>query len=524
MVVSGNSHQFLLMNQSDLAVLAPPRAAKHPESAEPKPAAVDRETRSLKPHREKRIKAAYHRLRDFCQAGNEILKAGVARGLRFCALPVALICLVEWKECNRNVLLVFWDHLYIFFVLGYFPDNYSSCRLWEVDRKDWIYYFGSGYDPASLRRRKRHVLRGECEVLFEDKEVCYHLCRNFQLPLPTQYCAIGPEDDFAAVMSNLFDEHGAQRLVVKQVGEAGGKGTCLVEKDGETLIVRQISDPLQKLPLKGFSLPTRAVVQEWVRQHPVVCGVSSQALNTVRMVTLFSPDKEVIVVGAYIRIGVGSSFLDSGSGVGVKVDITSGRLDDRASDGRGRNIDFKPAGYDKLSDVTLPNWDEAIELAHRVQEHFAPFNRFLGMDIGFSESGPVLVEINDVFDCGRFEGVTGTDSEEPSGTGLLPEVRASHSPAVGLIASRPMSQQSSRHRRNRSIRLAIVTSLMSKGSTVVLQFVSLPIGCTPAGTRGVWHLRDHFPGGVHGGDAGTRHWAGSGPWHFGSFCERRSNS
>ena len=29
------------------------------------------------------------------------------------------------------------------------------------------------------------------------------------------------------------------------------------------------------------------------------------------------------------------------------------------------------------------------------------------MDIGFSENGPILVEVNDIFDCGRFESVTG---------------------------------------------------------------------------------------------------------------------
>lgn len=389
------------MNQSNLATLAPTPMPESVDSVE------SAKVRTQKPPREKRIKAAYHHLRSITKNRSQAVTAGCDRLLRFFALPVALACLVEWKECKRNVLLVFWDHLYIFFVLKYFPDNYSSCRLWEVDRKDWIYYFGSGYDPASLRRRKRHVFRGDCEVLFEDKEVCYHLCRSFELPLPVQYCAISPDDDFAATMRELFERGGADRLVVKQVGEAGGKGTCLVERDGADLIVRQISDPLKKNSLEGFSLPTRAVVQEWVRQHPVVCGVSRQALNTVRMVTLYAPEKEVIIVGAYIRIGVGASFLDSGSGVGVKVDIASGRLDDRASDGRGRLIDFKPADYEKLSDVTLPNWEEAIQLAQRVQQLFAPFNRFLGMDIGFSESGPVLIEINDVFDCGRFEGVTG---------------------------------------------------------------------------------------------------------------------
>ncbi len=361
----------------------------------------------VKTSREKRIKALYHRTRDLVNRFGEALTAVAERTIRFFGLPVALVCLVDWKECTRNPVLVFWDHLYIFFVLKYYPDNYASCRLWEVDRKDWVYYFGSGYDPRSLRRRKRQVLRGDCEVLFEDKEICYQLCQTYVLPLPVQYCVLGPDDDFPAEVRKLFEHRGAERLVVKLVDGAGGKGTCLVERSDGELVVREVSDPLRKKPLDGYRLPSRAVVQEWVRQHPVVSGISAQALNTVRMVTFFSPEKEVIVVGAYIRIGTGSSFLDSGSGVGVKIDVKTGRLEDRALDGRGRFVDFKPSSYGNLSDVVLPDWDEAIKLAHRVQQSFAPFNRFVGMDIGFSESGPVLVEINDVFDCGRFEGVTG---------------------------------------------------------------------------------------------------------------------
>jgi hypothetical protein len=355
------------------------------------------------------IKGLNQRIRAAGKALGETLAAGFERALRFFALPYALACLMEWKECKRNVLLVFWDHLYIFFVLKYFPDNYASCRLWEVDRKEWIYYFGSGYDPGSLRRRKRQVLRDDCEVIFEDKEVCFHLCRSFGLPLPLQYGAISPDDDFPGMVRDLFDNRGAKRLVVKLVGGAGGKGTCLVEKQDGEIIVRRISDPLRAFPLEGFSMPTRAVVQEWVVQHPDVSALSPQALNTVRMVTLFTPEREVIIVGAYIRIGIGSNFLDSGNhgGVGVKVDPETGRLGPLASDGRGRFYKFKPFAAESLTDVILPNWDQALEIARQVQVNFAPFNRFIGMDIGFSESGPILVEVNDIFDCGRFESVTG---------------------------------------------------------------------------------------------------------------------
>ncbi len=388
------------MSRSSLAALKTKPMVQRSRRGAERPAGV-------KPSREKWIKSVYHRIQNGAKGATQALTAAFERTLRFFALPVALACLVEWKECKRNVFLVLWDHLYIFFVLKYFPDNYSSCRLWEVHRKEWKYYFGSGYDPRSLRRRKRHVLAADCEVLFENKEACYHLCRSFDLPLPVQYGAISPGDDFAGTMHELFEQRGAERLVVKLVDGAGGKGTCLVEKANGDLTLRQSSDPARNIPLEGFSVRKRAVVQEWVRQHPVVSGVAKQALNTTRIVTLYTPEKEIIVVGAYIRIGTGSTFLDSGSGVGVRVDVETGRLDDRALNGRGQKVDFKPAAFDKLSDVTLPDWDKAVDLARRVQECFAPFNRFIGMDVGFSESGPVLIEINDVFDCSRFEGVNG---------------------------------------------------------------------------------------------------------------------
>ena len=367
------------------------------------------ESNSPKSKSEQFVKKANKGIRAFARNSTASVSASFERLLRFLALPYALICLVEWNECDRNPLLVVWDHLYIFFLLGYFPDNYASCRLWEVDREDWKYYFGTGYDPRSIRRRERQVMKPEYSVIFEDKEVCYQLCESFGLPLPTQYGAIGPEDDFPATVRDIFDKHDAKRLVVKLIDGAGGKGTCIVQREADELVVRQISDPTKSIPLDHYSTPSRAVIQEWVVQHPDVSRLSARALNTVRMVTMLTPEKEVIFLGAYIRIGIGSNFLDSGNhgGVGAKVNKETGRLGDRTSDGRGRFIPFQPDAHEKVSDVVLPFWDEAVDLAKRAQVCFGPYNRFIGMDVGFSENGPVLVEVNDIFDCGRFESVTG---------------------------------------------------------------------------------------------------------------------
>ncbi|NNE90833.1 MAG: hypothetical protein HKN23_04230 [Verrucomicrobiales bacterium] len=367
------------------------------------------ESNSPKSKAEQMLRATHRNIRTLAKKSADTISAGFERTLRFFSLPYAMVCLVEWNECKRNPILVFWDHLYIFFVLKYFPDNYASCRLWEVDRKEWKYYYGTGYDPRAIRRRSRKVMKPEYSIVFEDKEVCYHLCESFNLPLPVQYGAISPEDDFAETVRDIFKNHDAKRLVIKLVDGAGGKGTCIVQKEPDQLVVRQISDPTRAIMPENHSVSSRAVIQEWVNQHPDVSRLSGRALNTVRMVTMLTPEKDVIVIGAYIRIGIGSNFLDSGNhgGVGARVDVETGRLGERTSDGRGRAIPFKPDAHEKVSDVVLPDWEEAKTLAVRVQKLFGPFNRFIGMDIGFSENGPVLVEVNDIFDCGRFESVTG---------------------------------------------------------------------------------------------------------------------
>ena len=61
----------------------------------------------------------------------------IRRILRFIALPYCYFFLVNWKECTASRLQVLKDLLYIFFKLKYYPDNYSPCRFWEKDRKEW---------------------------------------------------------------------------------------------------------------------------------------------------------------------------------------------------------------------------------------------------------------------------------------------------------------------------------------------------------------------------------------------------
>ncbi|MEM6280049.1 MAG: sugar-transfer associated ATP-grasp domain-containing protein [Verrucomicrobiota bacterium] len=365
--------------------------------------------------REDKLKRFYQNSK---ASGNRFFQRLVVRCdrvLRFFALPYAVAKWVDWTQCDRNPLLVFSDHLYIFFVLRYFPDNYTACRLWEKPRTEWKYYYGRGYDPFAVSLRNRHIRRPECSVLFEDKEVCHQLCQSWGFPLPVQLAVLDPGLNFAEELGQLTEKSAAKRFFVKPVDGDGGRGACVVEKAESELIVRESSNPGEYCAPESFQLTRRSVVQEAIQQHPRLDELFPHSLNTVRIATLFSPESTVRVVGAFLRIGKGNQFVDNGDqgGIGAAIHLETGQLAKTASNNRGRHFEKHPDTGMSFGDVTLPFWKDVLELAREVQHGFAPFNRFLGMDIGFSESGPVLVEVNDIFDCGRFESVVGPIFRDP---------------------------------------------------------------------------------------------------------------
>ena len=79
------------------------------------------------------------------------------RLVRFLALPYCYLRLVDWRQCRASRVRVLLDLLYIFFRLKYFPGNYSPCRLWEKERRQWVRYYGSGYDAYQRARLQREV-------------------------------------------------------------------------------------------------------------------------------------------------------------------------------------------------------------------------------------------------------------------------------------------------------------------------------------------------------------------------------
>ena len=116
----------------------------------------------------------------------------IRRIIRFCLLPYCYFKLVPWHECTRSRINVLKDLLYIFFVLKYYPDNYGPCRLWEKDKSEWSFYYGSSYDPYQRQKLRKFVQRYDYRILYEDKELWQQFAKGLHIALPPYFGVIDP--------------------------------------------------------------------------------------------------------------------------------------------------------------------------------------------------------------------------------------------------------------------------------------------------------------------------------------------
>ncbi len=334
----------------------------------------------------------YDGLRRNCRTSRIAITPYLRRLVRLLALPYCHLFLIDWTECHRSRWQVAWDLVDIFFRLKTFPDFYGPCRLWERPRREWALYYGSNYDAYQRARLQREVQRPEYTILFEDKEVCTQLCRAAGLPMPETLGAIDPKEDYRARLSEHLGGPSPRRLFIKPVHGAMGAGMHIAERHGDCIRVRSAGETVI---LDDFSLRHRSIIQCPIEQDPRISEIYPSAVNTVRVVSMLTRTRSVLIVATSMRFGVGDNFVDnwSAGGVAVGVDKRTGKLSEVAFKKTGRRFKSHPTTGFVFKGFQLPRWKELLELAERVQSSL-PYHRLIGMDIALSTDGPLLVEIN----------------------------------------------------------------------------------------------------------------------------------
>lgn len=318
------------------------------------------------------------------------------RILRFVALPYCYLFLINWNECTKSKVGVIGDLFYIFFVFKYFPDNYSKCRLWEKDRSEWKYYYGSNYEPYQRRNLRVEIQKKEYDIIFNNKYICFRMCKVEGLPLPEQYGYFNNKINLILKIKVLLSANPNEKLILKPVEGRAGKNIKLIWKHNDSFVFR---DEHESGNVEDIRLEGVYVLQSYVTQHPDMSSIFDKSVNTVRIVTFLTDNNDVIVVGAFARFGVGNNFVDNTSrgGVGVGIHLDNGVLMDCGYDFNSKAHYEHPNTNVRFYGFQIPKWSEVVDLAIMTQKAF-PYFRLLGHDIAITIDGPIIIELNSSYD------------------------------------------------------------------------------------------------------------------------------
>lgn len=337
-----------------------------------------------------------------------ISKARVAyqRLRQFFALPGCYRQIRAFQECPKSRIGLAIDLLLLFFLYKTFPDNYGLCRLWEVHRKDWKYYYGSNYHPHQRIRMMAAIKQYEYRIVFVDKFVFAMYCKGVGIRCPQTFGIIDPREDYRGQIQAWFQASSAPSLIIKPLCGRGGFGIVMARKVNNHILVQTAKT---SLPLDEYVLEDRAIVQDVLRQDPRMSAFSPFSVNTLRLITMLTKQGEVIMVSGLVRFGVGESFVDnwSAGGVIVGIDCERGRLKKYAYNRKWDRYGAHPTTGVVFEDYLIPDWERISAMAATTQKAF-PFYRMLGLDIAIDQGGePVLIEINGAPDLAGQEQTAG---------------------------------------------------------------------------------------------------------------------
>jgi len=314
----------------------------------------------------------------------------------FSLLPKYYFEMIKFKECKKSHFAIAIDLLELFFSYKTFPNHYGQCRLWEIEKTNWKFYYGSNYD-AHQRARLQRKVQPTKYAIFNDKLICEHLCRGIGVNTPHMYSIISPDENYKGKIESCFHDSAADVFIIKPLLGSGGRGIVLAKKTNKKIIIQSKA---HFIPLQDFKLTKKAIVQEVLKQDSRMSRFSSSSVNTLRIVTMYTKKESIIVLGAMMRCGVGASYVDntSAGGIGVGINYQTGQLYKYAYDKKGHRYAEHPTSKIVFEGCVIPEWNRIIDVAVKIQQSF-PFYRILGMDIALKENGePVIIEINDSAD------------------------------------------------------------------------------------------------------------------------------
>ncbi len=135
------------------------------------------------------------------------------------------------------------------------------------------------------------------------------------------------------------------------------------------------------------------IVQEIVKQHPIMASLHHDSLNTIRILSFFF-EEEIHILSAIVRMGSGDAKIDNVTAGGIQCGVhMDGTLYPKACTKKRDWVATSPDGA-LFAEMKIPAFDKIISIVKK--EHIKlPHFRLIGWDFTISiDEEPILIEYN----------------------------------------------------------------------------------------------------------------------------------
>ena len=324
-------------------------------------------------------------------------------------------------EPHKSTWQIFCDQLYF---------------IWKFGGKE-KYYFVYGFDRKSMDRkkicdeyivfehaflnkmfknnnyfdRKKRICSANCIV--SDKFYFYLFLKSLNISTPKilYYTRNGKlfydeyhhGDEISTILNHDMD------AFAKEFDGQLGDGAFAIKVQDAKVYVNNVWVPSTDDLLKTFTT-ANYIIQERIIQHPALNKLCSTAVNTIRLVTLITPNEEIVAVRAGLRIGREGNCVDNCAkgGIFVGIDMNTGKLMKKGiiKPPHGKIVYQHPDNGIVFEGYEIPFFKDAIDLAKELHSKLYRIHS-VGWDIAITPEGPMFIEGNSLWEVSGTQAAVG---------------------------------------------------------------------------------------------------------------------
>lgn len=276
--------------------------------------------------------------------------------------------------CKRIMILL--DIIIMRILYGYHMDDYYVYEFYKLNlsaRKAFIGESNGLKKIVPIFNNTKDVIKFDNKIIF-NKVFAEYLHRDW---LSMSECTFNEFRGFCATHSGY---------IKKPINQNCGIG---IEK-------HTISKGDNLLDLYNKLKDEKCLIEEIVIQENATASFNPGSVNTYRVYSILSKSK-VIIIDAYLRMGVGDVVIDNfhGGGICAKIDVDTGIITTLGKNRWGRTFILHPYTNKQIIGFKAPRWGgikKVIEEAARVVSTV----RYVAWDVVINDKGDVcIIEGND---------------------------------------------------------------------------------------------------------------------------------